>query len=189
MADKAMTIGQLENAMTELMSQTDRGAAIIGACLLDEMLRELLIGAMSNGTRSVLNNKLFDGPQKPLSSFSSKITIGHTLGVIDKADSKALEHIRKIRNQFAHALETLTFKSEEIKPLCMNLRDYMNSLEDVYSDAVVSENHNDEERAAFMHAVSHVGLSILNNGYAVSGEIPRAVKQAKIKANYGAQDT
>jgi DNA-binding MltR family transcriptional regulator len=73
---------------------------IIGATflemLLENILREFLIDEEKRVTE-----ELFDG-YKPLSTFSSKITMAYCLGLIYKSVHDDLHLIRKIRNEFAH---------------------------------------------------------------------------------------
>jgi DNA-binding MltR family transcriptional regulator len=48
------------------------------------------------------NDDLFD-PDRPLGTFSAKITLAYRLGLVDDRVEKCLQLIRKIRNGFAHA--------------------------------------------------------------------------------------
>lgn len=55
-----------------------------------------------------VRDKLFTG-YGPLASFSAKIDMAFALGLIDAEQRKTLNHVRHIRNVFAHADELLHF--------------------------------------------------------------------------------
>ncbi|MGH7860101.1 MAG: hypothetical protein ACREQY_22470 [Candidatus Binatia bacterium] len=81
-------------------AETDRGAAIVAASLLDDLLEQLL-------RRSMLpcaSDDFFRG-YGPLSSFSAKIDLARFLGLIGRGEYSELHRIRKIRNVFAHSLD------------------------------------------------------------------------------------
>ena len=46
--------------------------------------------------------------ERPLGTFSAKISIAYRLGLIDKDFEYALQVVRKIRNSFAHSIENET---------------------------------------------------------------------------------
>ena len=81
----------------------ERSAVIVGAAQLDNVLEQFLITVLQPGD----DKKLF-GTRGPLSDTYSKISIAYRLGVIDADVERALELVRRIRNDFAHSLETAT---------------------------------------------------------------------------------
>ena len=81
--------------------ESDRAAAILGAALLDAVLEELLLDVMVEGVK---RDEIFEGTA-PLSSFSAKIRIAYSLGLISAQERRDLDRIRKIRNDFAHSLD------------------------------------------------------------------------------------
>jgi hypothetical protein len=87
----------------ELEQQTDRGAAIIGAALVENLLRRALESRMRLGTplEKRTARGLF-GTMGPLSSFSAKIDLGLLLGLYPEDVRGDLHRIRDVRNQFAH---------------------------------------------------------------------------------------
>jgi hypothetical protein len=87
----------------ELKKQTDRGAGIVAAAVVEEALeftikRRLI--ELSN-TRADL---LF-GRMRPLSSFSAKTELGFALGLLSENLRHSLNMIRDVRNEFAHNME------------------------------------------------------------------------------------
>jgi hypothetical protein len=51
-------------------------------------------------------------------AFAAKIDIGLLLGIIEKKQYAELHLLRKIRNEFAHGIENLTFDTDKIKSKC-----------------------------------------------------------------------
>ncbi|MBE7556685.1 MAG: hypothetical protein HS126_37015 [Anaerolineales bacterium] len=101
----------------ELESQTDRGAAIIGASLLDRRLEEAIrVHLLDNK----VTEKLFDASQA-LGSFSAKIDLAYSLGLYGEKSYHDLNLIRKIRNEFAHFDTPLNFDSQSVASRCAEL--------------------------------------------------------------------
>lgn len=103
----------------ELTQESDRGCALYAAAYLDKAISDLL-------SRSLVMNKeiekdLFTGTA-PLSSFSSRINFAYYLGKLSPSMRRDLNLIRKIRNDFAHSAEHLTFESEKIANRCKELQ-------------------------------------------------------------------
>lgn len=103
----------------ELEQQTDRGAAIIGAALVESLLRQSLESRMRLRTSSEKRtaNRLF-GTMGPLSSFSAKIDLGVLLGLYPEEVRADLHRIREVRNQFAHEQEPRDFGFPKISDDC-----------------------------------------------------------------------
>jgi hypothetical protein len=103
----------------ELESQTDRGAAIIGASLVESLLRQALESRMR--VRTPIEKRtakgLF-GTMGPLSSFSAKIDLGVLLGLYPEEVRGDLHRIRDVRNEFAHEHQPRDFGSPRIAELC-----------------------------------------------------------------------
>ena len=102
-----------------LEAETDRGLALVGAAYLDSAIEKLLRAFFVADPQMV--NELID-PAKPLSTFSSRCSAAYCLGFIGPQMYKDLNHIRKIRNLFAHEYFDLTFDSTKIKNRCQDLR-------------------------------------------------------------------
>ena len=88
-----------------LTTESERAAVVLGAAKLDSLLELLL-------KRSLLpspggKDDLFD-TERPLGTFSAKITVAYRMGLIDKDFEYSLQVVRKIRNNFAHSIENET---------------------------------------------------------------------------------
>ena len=103
----------------ELEQQTDRGAAIIGAALVESLLRQALESRMRVRTRLEKRTaKGLFGTMGPLSSFSAKIDLGLLLGLYKEEVGGDLHRIREVRNQFAHEYEPRDFGHPKIAEIC-----------------------------------------------------------------------
>lgn len=101
-----------------LISESDRGAALMAASYLEETLA------------AVLRKKLVDDAKvadpafefnSVLGTFSSRIDFCYLLGVIPANARSELHRIRKIRNSFAHVAGSISFDTENIRNQCGHL--------------------------------------------------------------------
>jgi DNA-binding MltR family transcriptional regulator len=107
----------------EIQNESARGAVIITGAFLDAQLRNLISKSFIDDPKIVdellgADNK----PDRPLSSFSSKIKAAYCMGLISKSMYSDLEAIRKIRNRFAHKMHGYTFDEPEIVNWCKSLK-------------------------------------------------------------------
>jgi DNA-binding MltR family transcriptional regulator len=103
----------------EFDKESDRGSILLAAAYLDYLLADLLASIMI-GTKDDLD-ALLRMPTSPLGTFSSRIRLTYSLGLISADESKDLHNIREIRNKFAHRLFGLSFATDSIKDRCKNL--------------------------------------------------------------------
>jgi hypothetical protein len=85
--------------ITEFARETDRAGVILGAARIDELLYELLAAFLLPSPNS--NDDLLD-TERPLGTFSARISMCYRLGLIDASFTRSLHLIRRIRNGFAH---------------------------------------------------------------------------------------
>jgi DNA-binding MltR family transcriptional regulator len=109
---------RLVEAEAELRGTSDRAAAIVGASLIELQLEQLLIQSMVKGIEP---KPLFEG-FGPLSSFSAKIRIAEFFGLLPPDICADADLIRKIRNEFAHTHEQLSFEAQKITSWLAALR-------------------------------------------------------------------
>ena len=83
-----------------LSSESDRGCVLVGAAMLDEVLRGILLGPLRDDEETL--RALFDAGSAPLSSFSAKIRLCYALGLVSKNTHADLHRVREIRNDAAH---------------------------------------------------------------------------------------
>lgn len=105
--------------LSYFQKETDRGAALVGAAMLDARLERIL-------SLCLIDNKakkdLLCGSSAPLGTFSAKINICSALGFITQKEYEEINLIRKIRNEFAHQLDEITFSQKPICDYCLQLK-------------------------------------------------------------------
>ena len=109
------TSTQVKAMLEEINQQTDRGAAVIAAAALDELLDVCIQNRLLE-----MNRERYDALfsfERPLGSFSAKIELGMALGFYSKAGYESLHIIRDIRNKFSHKIEPISFDHEDIRKI------------------------------------------------------------------------
>lgn len=114
----------------EVMEESDRGAALLCAALLDEQLFQFLKAYFVDDAEAAL--KLMD-PEKPLGSFRAKIHLAYCMGLLTEDAYRDLLTISQIRNDFAHKLHGLTFNDLGMVEQCDKLRVGMKPLNEFKS--------------------------------------------------------
>ena len=104
--------------LKEFQDETDRGAALVGAALLDQKLADTLRAFMVDHR---VSRDLFE-TTRPLGTFAARIKTAFALGLVDVHEMQEMELIRKVRNEFAHSLHGTTFSEPEIAKLCDRLK-------------------------------------------------------------------
>ncbi len=106
----------------DLAEESDRGAVIVAAAILEDDLAEILEKLLiANHMPEKHRKEMFD-LNGPLSSFSSKMLICYGFGLISKDVFDDLTKIRRLRNRFAHSSEDVDFFAEEIKSIVYSLK-------------------------------------------------------------------
>jgi mannitol operon repressor len=104
----------------EFQHETDRGASILAGSMLDQKLKDILFDFLIDGapTKDLLN-----GNNAPLGTFSSRLNLAYSLGLISEYEYHDCNIIRKIRNDFAHKFELeFSFTDQKVSALCWNLK-------------------------------------------------------------------
>lgn len=96
----------------ELKSESDRACVILAAALLDSALETLLKSHLLPSSSA--SDPFFDHANAPLSTFSARIEMAYRLGLIDPYFAKALNLIRRIRNDFAHNISGCDFDDTRV---------------------------------------------------------------------------
>jgi DNA-binding MltR family transcriptional regulator len=94
-----------------LKHESPRGHVLISMGLLEDKLKQVLLAFMAQGGNS---KSLVDGPNAPLGTLSSRIAACYALSLITKCEHDNLTLMRRIRNDFAHDMET-SFRTQSVK--------------------------------------------------------------------------
>lgn len=124
MSDDSEAFKRSIELVKDMESQTDRGAAIIGAAWLEEELGAAIQSFLHYDPKA--SPRLFSRAG-PLSSFSSKIDLARVLGMCTAAISSDLHIIREVRNEFAHSVlskenNALSFATQSLRDKCLSLK-------------------------------------------------------------------
>lgn len=106
---------ELDVAMKEFQSGSDRVAAIMGSALVEHHLMETIRLALADAFD---DNALFHDQGAPFGTFKARIVAGRGLGLYDEKIAHDLDIMRDIRNQFAHALMSLNFDNPLLVETC-----------------------------------------------------------------------
>lgn len=154
------TIIGIFNQMTDaVMSQGPHAVALVYVQLVDNELTELIFGHMPGMDRH-LDRSLFKG-SAPLATFSAKIDLAKSMGIIDSALWSELHRLRKLRNKFAHAHKVLSFEDQVVI-------DHVNSLAEIHAGLAEFG-----PKAKFMGAVNVI-LTMLRERKSVAGGYQRS---------------
>lgn len=140
--------------LPDFNKETERGAALAAAAFVDDLLQRTIAAFLLKGDSG---EKLLEGFNAPLGSFSARITAAHALGLISDIERGECDLIRKIRNEFAHKVK-MTFEDERVKGLCSS---FVLSAKP-YADVTVSS------RGAFSTAAVALILNLTNRPHYVS---------------------
>ena len=113
---------QIEKILTfrkALTSESDRGCALLAASFLDNALSDLMYVSFVYDKK--IEKELLNGTA-PLATFSSRIDMAYYLGKIPKSCRSDLHIIRRIRNQFGHNPEIISFETSSISDSCKALK-------------------------------------------------------------------
>jgi hypothetical protein len=106
-------------ALQALSGESDRGAAIIGAAILDLALTAALKEHLQKHEKVA---QTFFAITGPVGDLATKIDLALLVGLVGKDMHRDLVTIKDIRNYFAHKLNVSDFKSEAIRKLATNLK-------------------------------------------------------------------
>lgn len=104
-------IEQLGAFLFSFNKESDRGAALVAASMLDDRLEKILSAFLIESSAA---KDLISGFNAPLGTFSSRASAAAALGLIQENEFNEITAIRKIRNEFGHGWEPLTFESENV---------------------------------------------------------------------------
>lgn len=111
-------IKELGLFLKDFNGESDRGAVLIAASLIDQRLMEILEGYLIENKQS---SDLFSQPNAPLGTLSAKAAMAYSLGLIQKNEFEEISLIRKIRNDFGHKWKDINFKNPKIVSYCNKL--------------------------------------------------------------------
>lgn len=110
---------EVNHFMELLRHEDERGLVLSLAAFSDEALARLIQAYLREGEAV---RKLTTGFNAPLGTFSSRILMAHALGLISDEQKSDFDYLRKIRNEFAHNWEGVSFATKKVADLASNIR-------------------------------------------------------------------
>lgn len=142
-------------------SESPRGSVLVACSFLDQQLREIISSFLIEQSDK---DQLLGGFNAPLGSFSARIKMAHSLGLISNFERDDCDTLRKIRNEFAHN-HSASFEDDKLIDLCKNLH---HSAKD-YGDVVVGT------YGQFSTGAIGLVMSLINRAHYVSEKrLPQA---------------
>ena len=166
--DAEPTFSDLPAMEAEFYAGTDRPAVILQASNVENILQSLIVKSLRQPLPSDLRDRLFEG-SGPMSSFSSKVLVGHALGLFGPVFRHDLDLIRELRNGFAHVRHPLQLTTPVIAGVCAHLqlpdhemRRVPSAYGNLYPDieVVADDNH---PRTRFTVACHTISLFMIDN--------------------------
>jgi mannitol operon repressor len=104
--------------LSQLNKESARGQVLISASMLDDLLKRTAKAFLRDCDSA---DRLFSGFNAPIGTFSSRVELCHSLGLINDAERHDANCIRKVRNAFAHSISA-SFEDESVRNLCRTLK-------------------------------------------------------------------
>jgi hypothetical protein len=108
-------------AIEAMRKGSDRETAIIGAALIEDVLRSAISAHLE---RPDDKKALFYDQSAPFHTFKAATVAAYAMGFGTPRLMEDIDRIREIRNQFSHALRPITFKNDDVAAYCAGLDDY-----------------------------------------------------------------
>lgn len=115
-----LELKELNTFLASLMEESDRGAVLISAALLDDLLERSIRSLLIDDSRV---DQLFESG--PLGSLFSRTLTAFVLGILSEQEYQVCERVRKIRNVFAHEV-VCSFETPKVRDICANLMFVLN---------------------------------------------------------------
>jgi len=102
---------------SELENESERGAVLLTGAALDDALEDLLKNRL---VQAKCTDELFEGTA-PLATFSARINLCFSVGVISATERSLLHQLKKIRNDCAH-VQAIRFHEPPMRDRCLALK-------------------------------------------------------------------
>lgn len=112
----------------QLSAESDRGAVIVAAALIEDALQNMLKARFCPSLDR--DDELFDGAYAPINGFATKIDLAYRVGLIIKERRRSFHLLRKLRNRFAHIGDEVGFSDSTVQN---RLRELFRLNEDILS--------------------------------------------------------
>lgn len=115
-----------------ISGESDRGAILVAATLLDEGLEKALKKKLVEPAKQ---DPLFAGGFAPLRSFAAKIELSFRLGLITRETRQMLDLFRDLRNDCAHGTDPVSLNDQRLQD---RMRGVFNHLAPIHAALVIT---------------------------------------------------
>lgn len=151
-----------------LLDESERACVIIAAARLDIDLEHLIKHVLHHHPGD--NDPLFEG-DRMLGTFSAKISLAYRLGIIAPDLEHSLQMVRKIRNDFAHQLDSENLHSQKQKQRLSHMVRYIEK-SDLYQKGYKGFTDKSKSVEQLQFALCVVAMTIsLNSGLRVLSRV------------------
>ncbi|ESX87004.1 hypothetical protein [Mesorhizobium sp. LNJC405B00] len=105
-------------AVRDLDNESDRGAIILAATNVEDMLELRILEKLPALRVDETARKSVFEQDGPVSTFSRKILMAYSMGIIDKPYRKLIDLVREIRNACAHSRQPISLEVPELQEAC-----------------------------------------------------------------------
>lgn len=100
----------------------DHSIALIGASVVDKALEVAIRAHLTPTKEDPEANSIFSYDYHgPLAELSARIKMAYIMKIFGPKTKQDLDHIRHVRNAFAHSLNILRFQDREVADICNSL--------------------------------------------------------------------
>jgi DNA-binding MltR family transcriptional regulator len=110
-AEKDAVFGNLNRLHRILRQLDERGLVLALAAFAEEALGDLIKAFLIPGDPAKQLLEVFNAP---LGTFSARIKMAYSLGLVTKRQHADLDRLRRIRNEFAHNWEPMSFNDQKV---------------------------------------------------------------------------
>lgn len=105
----------------EFNAESQRGAALLAASMLDTQLKAMLEAFLLKGVHAgKLVGRAANSFNAPLGTLSARMEACAAMGLLSPSEYAEINLVRQVRNQFGHGLG-VTFETDKVKRLCDKL--------------------------------------------------------------------
>lgn len=110
----------LDSIIEEMLGGSDRASALVGAAVVEHYLQAALTARFAVKNRKFLDESLYSH-SGPFGTFSAKIAGAYAMGLIGPVMFRDLNLVRRIRNDFAHEPNPVSFDESSISSRCSEI--------------------------------------------------------------------
>jgi hypothetical protein len=116
--DDAVVWDALQGLVDHHSPWADHAIALLGASYLEKALEVAIKSRLAQLTKSEEDALFAYEKRGPLSDLSSRIKMAYALDIIGPRTREDLEHLRFVRNAFAHSLSPIGFEVKVVSDVC-----------------------------------------------------------------------